>query len=122
MQLITEIAQQRYQVRRKTTHCIQYDLGIPQTKLNQRLETWWKLPFKEFCEELVKVFKRDIPLKDRDDWEQLLLERSADIRRMTEEISRLEIELNKEVYAAFCLNDEEIKLIEQEIKYQYGEW
>jgi len=122
VQLITELAQQRYQVRRKTTHRIQYDLGIPQTKLNQRLETWWKLSFKEFREELIKVFKRDIPLKDRDDWEQLLRERSTDIRRMTEEISRLEIELNKAVYAAFGLNDEEIKLIEQEIKYQYGEW
>jgi type I restriction-modification system DNA methylase subunit len=119
---LTKVAQQRYQMRRKVTHRIRQDLGIPQAKLNQRLQTWWKLSFKEFREELVKVFKRDIPLKDRDDWEQLLQERSADIRRMTEEISRLEIELNKAVYAAFCLDDEEIELIEQEIKYQYGEW
>src|SRR5205823_12646371 len=100
----------------------QYDLGIPQTKLNQRLETWWKLSFKEFREELVKVFKRDIPLRDRDDWEQLLQQRSADISRMTEEISSLEINLNQEAYTAFFLSDEEIKLIEQEVKYQYVEW
>jgi hypothetical protein len=35
---------------------------------------------------------------------------------------RLETELNKAVYEAYGLKDEEIRLIEQETKYQYGEW
>jgi hypothetical protein len=68
------------------------------------------------------VFKRDIPLKDRDDWEGLLRERSNEIEWLTKEIVRLEAELNKAVYEAYGLNDEEIKLIEQETKYRYGEW
>jgi len=121
-QQLTEKARQRYEVRRKTTHRIQNDLGTAQAKLNQRLTTWWELPFKGFREELVKVFKRDIPLKDRDDWEVLLRERSAEIERLTREIVELETELNAAVYAAFGLNGEEIKLIEQETKYEYGEW
>ena len=121
-QQLTAKARQRYEVRRKTTHRIQDDLGTLQAKLNQRLTTWWELPFKEFRNELVKVFKRDIPLKDRDDWELLLRERTAEIARLTDEIIRLETELNAEVYAAFGLNEDEIQLIEQETKYGYGEW
>jgi hypothetical protein len=70
----------------------------------------------------VKVFKRDIPLKDRDDWETLLRERTAEIGELTGEIVRLETLLNAEVYAAFGLNDDEIRLIERETKYRYGEW
>ena len=121
-QQLTETANQRYQVRRKTAYRIQNDLGTPQVRLNQRLEVWWELSFKEFRDELLKVFKRDIPLKDRDDWEGLLRERSNEIERLTKEIVRLETELNKAVYEAYGLNDEEIELIEQETKYQYGEW
>jgi len=121
-QQLTETAKQRYEVRRKTTHRIVNDLGTSQAKLNQRLTTWWELPFKEFREELVKVFRRDIPLKDRDDWEALLRERTAEIGSLTNEIVRLETELNEAVYEAFGLDEEERALIEQETKYRYGEW
>ncbi len=103
-------------------YCIKSDLATTQAKLNQRLTTWWELSFKEFREELVKVFKRDIPLKDRDDWEALLRERTAEIGKFTDEIVRLETELNEAVYEAFGLDEEERKLIEQETKYRYGEW
>ena len=119
---LTETAKQRYEVRRKTTHRIELDLGTSQAKLNQRLTSWWELSFKEFREELMKVFKHDISLKDRDDWEALLIERTTEIRRLTDEIVRLETELNEAVYDAFGLDAEERKLIEQETKCQYGEW
>ncbi len=121
-QQLTETAQQRYEVRRKTTYRIQSDLGTPDKKPNQRLTEWWELSFKEFRDELGKSFKRDIPLKDRDDWEQLLRNRTIEIVRLTEEIVRLETELNAAVYETFALNKEEIALIEQETPYQYGEW
>jgi hypothetical protein len=121
-QQLTEMAKQRYEVRRKTTHRIVNDLGNSQAKLNQRLTTWWELSFKEFREELVKVFRRDIPLKDRDDWETLLRERTAEIGRLTGEIVRLETELNEAVYEVFGLDEEERMLIERETKYRYGEW
>ena len=60
----------------------------------------------------MKVLKRDIPLKDRDDWETLLRERAAEIGKLTGEIVRLERLLNAEVYAAFGLNNDEMRLIE----------
>ncbi len=121
-QQITETAKQRYAIRRKTAHRIQSDLGTAQAKLNQKLETWWELSFSEFRAELVKVFKRDIPLKERDDWEALLKEQATEIDRLTSTIVQLETELNAAVYAVFGLNEEEQHLIEQETKYRYGEW
>lgn len=119
---LTETAKQRYEIRWKMTYRIQHDLGTPQAKLNQKLVMWWELSFKEFREELVKVFKRDVSLKDRDDWEALLRERTVEIERLTAEIVRLETELNVAVYDVFGLNEEERGLIEQETKYKYGEW
>ncbi len=121
-QQLTTVAKQRYAVRRQTTHRIESDLGTSPGKLNQQLAIWWELSFNEFRNEIVKVFKRDIPLKDRDDWEKLLRERTAEIGKLTDEIVRLETLLNAEVYAAFGLNDDEIRLIEEETKYNYGEW
>ena len=121
-QQLTTTARQRYEVRRKTTHRIVNDLGTPAGKANQRLQEWWLLSFKEFREELTKVFKRDIPLKERDDWETLLKEQAAEIGRLTAEIVRLETELNEAVYDVFGLSEEERAIIERETKYQYGEW
>jgi hypothetical protein len=109
-------------LRRKTTYRIEHDLGTPNAKLNQRLLEWWELSFQEFRGELAKVFKRDIPLKDRDDWEALLRERTAEIERLTTEIVALEMELNTAVYDVFGLDEAERKLIEAETKYGYGEW
>jgi hypothetical protein len=51
-----------------------------------------------------------------------LKERTAEIGKLTGEIIGLETLLNAEVYAAFGLNDDEIRLIEEETKYNYGEW
>ncbi len=122
VELLTERARQRYRVRHKTAQRILGDLGYPQAKLNKRLALWWELSFKDFRNEIVKIFKRDISLKERDDWEEFLQERSSKIARLTSEIISLETELNALVYTAFGLNEDEIKLIEQETKFSYGEW
>ncbi len=119
---LIDSAQQRYAVRQKTARRIQRDLGNGQLKLNQKLEEWWLLSFNDLRNEIRKVFKQDIPLKDRDDWEEFLRERSTEIVNLTEKIIRLETELNNCVYAVFKLNEDEIYLIERETKFSYGEW
>jgi len=119
---LTETAKQRYAIRRQTAHRIASDLGTAQGKLNQKLELWWELSFQEFRAELMKSFKRDIPLKERNEWEALLKEQASEIGRLTARIVQLETELNAAVYAVFGLNEAEQRLIEQETKYQYGEW
>jgi hypothetical protein len=118
---LTGQARARYQLHRQSRHRILSDLGVPGGSLNQKLTAWWELDFPAFRAELKKVFKRDIPLADRDDWEELFNSRLAQHRQHTAEIIRLETELNDRVYALFHLAPAEIKLIEQSTKYRYGE-
>jgi len=108
----------RYQ-RRYSLDAIKRDAA---SALQEGLILRWELSFKDFRDELVKVFKRDIPLRERDDWEALLRERGGDIATLTPEIVRLETELNAAVYDVFGLNEEERGIIERETKYRYGEW
>ena len=67
---ITAEARARYELHRRARRRILTDLGMPDGKLNQKLTAWWELDFPAFRAEIPKVFKRDIPLKDRDDWEE----------------------------------------------------
>jgi hypothetical protein len=88
--------------------------------LNQKLTAWWSLDFSAFHAELQKVFKHDIPLKDRDDWEAWLVDQCTQHHRRTTEIVQLETELNAHVYALFELTSAEIATIEASTKYHYG--
>jgi hypothetical protein len=119
---LTEVARRRYSLRRRTTQRIIRDLGTDQHRLSERLSEWWTLSFDAFREELRHCFKRDIPLKERDDWEALLQERRQQIEQLTAEIVRLETALNNAVYDVFALDPNERTLIEEETAYRYGEW
>ncbi|WP_376795289.1 Eco57I restriction-modification methylase domain-containing protein [Thermogemmatispora sp.] len=119
---LTEVARQRYELRQRTTHRIITDLGAGQARLSERLSEWWTLSFDAFREELRRSFKRDIPLRERDAWENLLSESRQKIEQLTAEIVRLETDLNNAVYDLFDLNKAERSLIETETRYRYGEW
>jgi len=71
--------------------------------------------------EVKKVFKHDIPLTVRDEWEAWHAANRAEHDRLTAEIIRLETDLNARVYALFDLTPEEIAIIEESTKYRYGE-
>jgi len=71
--------------------------------------------------ELQKVFKQDIPLKERDAWEEWLAAQRATHAQQTADIIRLETDLNARVYALFDLSPAEIALIGASTKYRYGE-
>lgn len=118
---ITEQSRARYMLHTRTRHRITADLGTPGKGLNQKLTAWWELDFPAFRAELQKVFKRDIALKERDDWEAWLADQRAAHQRFTAEIVRLETELNARVYALFDLTADEIQLIEESTRYRYGE-
>ncbi|MCW5849269.1 MAG: hypothetical protein KIT87_04235 [Anaerolineae bacterium] len=118
---ITEAAKVRYSLHRRARRRIQSDLGTPDKTLNQKLTAWWDLDFPAFRAELQKVFKRDIPLKQRDEWEEWLAEQRAQHARLTADIVRLETALNARVYTLFDLTPAEIQVIEDSTKYKYGE-
>jgi hypothetical protein len=121
-QQVTHAARQRYRLRQEMAQRIKSDLGAGQSKITDRLDEWWRLSWQEFRDEVRKSFKNEIPLKERRAWQELLQEESAKIEHFTVDIIRIEQELNTIVYAAFGLDQEEIQLIEQETKYQSGEW
>lgn len=118
---ITEQARARYQLHRQSRNRLLADWGSPGQNLNQKLTTWWELDFPALRAEIQKVFKRDIPLAERDEWEAWLKQRRSQHQHYTAEIIRLETALNERVYALFDLTPAEIKLIEDSTKYRYGE-
>lgn len=121
-QQLTDAARERYQVRREMAMRIKSDLGDERSRITDRLDEWFRLDWQGFRDEVRKSFKREIPLKERGEWQALFQEQQEEIERLTAEIVRLEEELNAVVYAVYSLNAEEIALIERETKYRYGEW
>ncbi len=128
---ITELARARYTLHQRVRHRLHSDFGTllrqgscgqaPEKALNQKLTAWWTLDFPTLRAELHKVFKRDIPVQERDEWEAWHAAQRADHTRLTAEIVTRETDLNARVYALFGLTDKEIALIEESTKYRYGE-
>ncbi|MGH2508646.1 MAG: hypothetical protein ACRDHZ_14775, partial [Ktedonobacteraceae bacterium] len=121
-QQLTRVAQERYRVREETMQRVKADLGAGQRKVTDKLDEWWRLDWQGFRDEVRKSFKREIALKERNEWETFLTEQREEIERMTSEIVNLEQQLNAAVYRVFELAEDEIELVEQETKYCYGEW
>ncbi len=120
-QEITTEAQARYARHEKVRHRLQADFGSPGVRLNQKLTAWWTLDFAALQAELGKVFKKTIPVKERDEWEEWFGEQCAAHRQHTDAMVARETALNARVYALFTLAPAEIALIEAATKYQYGE-
>ncbi len=123
---ITAQAQARYALHRQTRHRILTDLGAAGKGgvtpfLNQKLTAWWELDFPAFRGEIRKVYRQEIPLKERDAWEAWLAEHRDRHDQLTAAIVGLETDLNRRVYTLFDLSAAEIKLIEASTKYRYGE-
>ncbi|MCX7568322.1 N-6 DNA methylase [Sulfitobacter sp. F26169L] len=82
-------------------------------KLTNKLKEWWTLPdFAAFRAEVKKVFKADIPLTDRSDWEDWINRDRAEIARLTAEIAQAEAQIDSIVYDLFDLTEDEIALLE----------
>jgi hypothetical protein len=117
---ITTSANSRYALHQKMLNRMR-DL-VPQGKsLNRKLTEWWRLDFASLRAELKKTYKQDITLRERDDWETLWKERCLQHARATADIVANETEMNERVYRLFALATDEIRLIEEETKYSYGE-
>ncbi len=96
------------------------DLCPPEreAKLSTKLQEWWMLEnFAAFRSEVKKVFKSDIPVKERSDWEDMFTTGKAEIEKLSAEIKRGEDEINSIVYKLFDLTPDEIKLLEGAIGY-----
>jgi hypothetical protein len=118
---ITHEVASRYELNRRAQSRILTDFAISTVRLNQKLTSWWTFDFQSFRAELKKALKTDIPVKERDDWEDWLTTQRAEHHRLTADIIRLETDLNAIVYGLFDLTPAEMQLIEETTKYPYGE-
>jgi hypothetical protein len=85
-------------------------------KLSTKLQNWWQLSdFAAFRAEVKKCFKADIPLGERNAWEDMFKSGKAEITKLSAEIKRNEDEINAIVYKLFDLTPEEIILLETSI-------
>jgi len=118
---ITAEANARYALHERVRHRLRTDLGSPNISLNQKLTAWWTLDFAGLQTELGKVFKKPIPVKERDQWEEWFgAQRTAHTQHTAAMVAR-ETALNARVYALFHLAPAESALVEAATKYEYGE-
>ena len=98
------------QVTRRITDLRPAGNDIP---LSERLKAWWDLPtFAAFKAEIKKLFKVDIPLKERSEWEDWIAAGRADINFLSAQIAKIERDIDTVIYALFDLTPVEIAMLE----------
>ena len=80
-------------------------------KMTGKLASWWHLDFAAFRGEVNKVFHADIPLRDRDDWEDYLDRKRAARAIEMDVISNAERALDMAVITLFGLTAAEADLL-----------
>ena len=82
-------------------------------ELTTRLREWWKLAdFAAFQAEIKKIYKTDIPLRERGGWDDWLSECRRVVDECSEQLHQFEQEIDAMVYEAFALSCDEVRLIE----------
>lgn len=66
-----------------------------------------------------RVFRADIPVKERGEWESYLAKNAAEVRKLDAQIEKAEREIDAIVYRLFDLAPEEIALLESSISGQH---
>jgi len=117
--ICADAANRRYKVQSAVSRRT-LDLAPPERpKLSRKLEDWWTLDFAAFRDEVKRVFRAEIPVKERGEWEAYLAENAAKVNALTAEIEKAEREIDSIVYRLFDLTPDEIKLLEASIEGQY---
>lgn len=87
-----------------------HDFGAK--KLTERLKNCFEGDFQAFRKEVNAVFKADIPLRDRKDWEEFFVAEKQKHFKLTNELNQIAKAINTQVYALFHLTKGEIELLE----------
>lgn len=115
-----QAASQSHRMIEAVLHRVQMDFTSgAAVRLSRKLHEWWTLDFAAFRAEVKRVFRTDIPVKERGDWESYLAEQGAAVRKLTAEIEAAEREIDAIVYRLFDLTPAEIALLESSIAGQY---
>jgi hypothetical protein len=80
---------------------------------------WPSLTFADLRSLLLKRCRIDIPLGERDEWDQYLTEQQAQAGLLRTRVADAEAEINARVYALYDLQGDEIRAIEDALTGQY---
>jgi hypothetical protein len=105
----------RFSIQSTTRHRILDLAPSEHQKLSRKLDQWWTLDFAGFREEVKRVFRNEIPVKERGEWEGYLEKNAAEVRKLGAEIEKTEREIDALVYRLFDLTPGEITLLEASI-------
>ena len=87
-------------------------------KLSRKLQAWWEMPdFSAFQAEVRARFRADIPLRDRNDWQDWFESSKRAIAGLTASIAAKEDEVHEVVCALFDLDAEERALLESQVPF-----
>lgn len=87
-----------------------------QTSLGDKLSHWWLSPdFKSFQQEVVKRFKADIGLRERNDWQALFEQEKTRVQQLGANIAAVERRIDQMVYTLFGLSPAEVALLERSL-------
>lgn len=108
-------AEERFEIQSMVRNRMATDLAKSDWdgKFGKALTAWWELEFKDIQPLIKKIFKRDIPIFERDDWQKYFDTNRAKVKDLSARITSLEAEINNHVYTLFNLTSEEIRLIEE---------
>jgi|GEM_PF-351752 len=114
-QACSDSAARRFDIQSKIRHRI-LDLALPGLKkLSRKLEDWWTLDFVQFRDEVKRVFRTEIPVKERADWETYLATNAGEVCKLDAAIEKGEREIDALVYQLFDLTPDEVALLESSL-------
>ncbi|TAE04339.1 MAG: N-6 DNA methylase, partial [Bacteroidetes bacterium] len=82
------------------------------TKLNTKLENWYKLSFADFLKELEKQ-KIKLKLSQKTEWEKYFAQAKAHATEISAQILQTDQQIDALVYELYNLNREEIEIVEK---------
>jgi hypothetical protein len=112
-------AKERYEIQDAVEHRMLDLAPRHHTKLSRKLQEWWTLDFPAFRDEVKRVFKSEIPVKERGEWEAYLAKQGSEVKTLDAEIKKAEREIDAIVYRLFDLTPDEIALLEASIAGQH---
>ena len=93
---------------------ISFELDIP--KLPKILTKFYYCSPNEFLVTLEKESKKKLSLKEKDDWQDYFEDHKDEINKIMKEISELKEQINFEIYSIYDIPNNEIKIIEDDLK------
>ena len=81
------------------------------TKLSLRLSNWWELDFGSFRKEVKRVFGTDMPVAERDEWEDYLTRGASNVRMASAEVERAQAGIENILSELFELSKADVETI-----------